>query len=208
MHLAPYSAMEDKKEIAHFLSQIGHESGFAIIEENLGYNAKAMRRVFGCIKGPDKYNWITDDCNPGRLRNKLWTHESMYAIKPENPANYVYADRMGNGDELPGDGYKYRGRGMIQLTGKDGYKFFTNIHNKMNPDDKKDFVANPDLVITEIEYGVESAFSFWVSKGLNKTAKSLNVYSVTGKVNGGQNGYPDRLKRFNAVAPLLGIDKE
>lgn len=134
--------------------------------------------------------------------------ESVYAVKPENLANYVYADRMGNGNELSGDGYKYRGRGMIQLTGKDGYKFFTNIHNKMNPDDKKDFVANPDLVITEIEYGVESAFSFWISKGLNKTAKSLNVYSVTGKVNGGQNGYPDRLKRFNAVAPLLGIDKE
>ncbi|MEA4717695.1 hypothetical protein VBQ97_27530 [Klebsiella pneumoniae] len=200
--------MEDKKEIAHFLSQIGHESGFSITEENLNYSAKGMRRIFGCIKGPAQYNKNTDDCNLGRLRDKLWTQESLYAHSPKNLANYVYASRMGNDGESSGDGYKYRGRGMIQLTGKDGYRFFTNKHNEMNPDDKRDFVEQPDLVISDTEYGVESAFSFWVSKGLNKTARALSVQEVTQIVNGGQNGYPDRLQRFNAVAPLLRVDKE
>ncbi|WP_436892942.1 glycoside hydrolase family 19 protein [Siccibacter turicensis] len=200
--------MEDKKEIAHFLSQIGHESGFSITEENLNYSAKGMRRIFGCIKGPAQYNKNTDDCNLGRLRDKLWTQESSYAHKPENLANYVYASRMGNDGESSGDGYKYRGRGMIQLTGKDGYRYFTNKHNEMSPDDKRDFVEQPDLVISDTEYGVESAFSFWVSKGLNKTARTLSVQDVTQKVNGGQNGYSDRLQRFNAVAPLLRVDKE
>ena len=97
---------------------------------------------------------------------------------------------------------------MIQLTGKDGYKSFTNRHNEMNPGDNQDFVANPDLVISEKEYGVESAFSFWVSKGLDETAKTSNVQTVTQKVNGGQNGYADRLLRFNAVASLINIEKE
>ena len=200
--------MEDEKEIAHFLSQIGHESGFEIIEENLNYSAKGMRRILGCIKGPKQYNKDIDDCNLGRLRNKLWTEPDNYSNNPESLANYVYANRMGNGDESSGDGYKYRGRGMIQLTGKDGYQYFTNKHNEMSPDNEQDFVGNPDLVISEIEYGVESAFSFWLSKGLNKTAKTSNVKAVTEKVNGGQTGYADRLQRFNAVAPLLGLDKE
>ncbi|WP_336999325.1 hypothetical protein [Pantoea agglomerans] len=122
--------MKDKKEIAHFLSQIGHESGFVITEENLNYSGKGMRRIFGCKKGPKNYNKANDDCDLGRLRNKLWTQESTYAHHPENLANYVYAGRMGNDDEASGDGYRYRGRGMIQLTGKDGYQYFTNIHNK------------------------------------------------------------------------------
>ncbi|KZP98511.1 hypothetical protein A3N42_22695 [Klebsiella aerogenes] len=200
--------MKDKKEIAHFLSQIGHESGFVITEENLNYSGKGMRRIFGCKKGPKNYNNTNDDCDLGRLRNKLWTQESTYAHHPENLANYVYAGRMGNDDEASGDGYKYRGRGMIQLTGKDGYRYFTNMHNKKNPSDSQDFVASPDLVISNEEYGVESAFSFWVSKGLNVSAKNLSVYDVTFKVNGGHNGYDDRRIRFNKVAELLKINKD
>ena len=196
------------KEIAHFLSQIGHESGFSVTEENLNYSAKGMRRIFGCVKGPTHYNKVTDDCNLGRLRNKLWSEESNYAHHPENLANYVYASRMGNGDERSGDGYKYRGRGMIQLTGKDGYRGFTKKHNEMNPNDPQDFVSSPDLLISEVEYGVESAFSFWVSKKLNVKAKNASVSEVTAIVNGAQNGYDDRLARFNAVAPLLGVNKE
>ncbi|WP_199533716.1 glycoside hydrolase family 19 protein [Pluralibacter gergoviae] len=200
--------MENKKEIAHFLSQIGHESNFIISEEGLNYGAKRMRQIFGCKKGPAQYNKNIDDCNLGRLREKLWTEEARYSHNPENLANYVYANRMGNGNESSGDGYKYRGRGMMQLTGKDGYKFFTKKHNEMSPEDEQNFVSNPDLVINEIEYGVESAFSFWLSKGLDKTAKDSNVSVVTQVVNGGQNGYVDRLERFNAVAPLVGLDKE
>jgi predicted chitinase len=200
--------MKDHKEIAHFLSQVGHESGFIITEENLNYSAKGMRRIFGCKNGPKKYNSATDDCDLGRLRDKLWTQESTYSHNPEKLASYVYADRMGNGGESTGEGYKYRGRGMIQLTGKDGYKYFTRLHNEKNSSDIKDFVANPDLVISDIEYGVESAFSFWVSKNLDKTAKTLNVEAVTQKVNGGQNGYSDRLIRYNNVSKLLGIEED
>jgi predicted chitinase len=200
--------MKDKKEIAHFLSQVGHESGFVITEENLNYSAKGMRKIFGCVKGPGQYSNAIDDCNLGRLRNKLWTQESVYAHNPEKLANYVYENRMGNDVESSGDGYKYRGRGMIQLTGKDGYSYFTKMHNKKNLDDTKDFVANPDLIISDIEYGVESAFSFWVSKNLDNTARSLDVKAVTQKVNGGQNGYVDRRNRYNAVATLLNLDKD
>jgi len=82
--------MIDCKEIAHFLSQIGHESGFSITEENLNYSAKGMRRVFGCIKGPSQYNKFTDDCNLGRLRNKLWSNESiMHTIPKILPTTYM-----------------------------------------------------------------------------------------------------------------------
>lgn len=79
---------------------------------------------------------------------------------------------------------------------------------KKNPSDNQDFVATPDLVISNLEYGVESAFSFWVSKRLNVLAKSLNVYDVTFKVNGGHNGYDDRRIRFNKVAELININKD
>lgn len=151
---------------------------------------------------------MTDDCNLGRIRNKLWSEESNYAHHPENLANYVYASRMGNNDEKSGDGYKYHGRGMIQLTGKDGYRGFTKKHNEMNPNDPQDFVSSPDLLISEVEYGVESAFSFLVSKQLNVKVKNASVSDVTAIVNGAQNGYHDRLAIFNAVAPLLGVNKE
>ncbi|MDN0110118.1 glycoside hydrolase family 19 protein [Yersinia mollaretii] len=207
--------MTDKKEIAHFLSQIGHESGFKIVEEDLGrYSAKRMREIFGCKGGKDNYKHLTDSCSLGQLRAKLWTQESDYAGNASNLGSYVYASRMGNGDEASGDGYTYRGRGMIQLTGKSAYQGFTLTHNKMNPNDHKDFVANPDLIITDIEYGVESAFAFWIKKTnrsgehLKELAKSSTVSVVTQIVNGGQNGYADRLKRYNKVAPLLGLNSE
>ncbi|QXF34640.1 hypothetical protein B0X70_16830 [Photorhabdus akhurstii] len=205
----------DRKEIAHFLSQIGHESGFVIIEEDLGkYSAKRMREIFGCKGGQKNYNRTTDTCILGQLREKLWTQEEHYVGNARNLGNYVYSHRMGNGDEASGDGYKYRGRGMIQITGRSAYRNFTFIHNKMNPEDIKDFENNPDLVINNIEYGVESAFAFWISKTdrhgvyLKDLAKLSSVREVTQVVNGGQNGYADRLKRYNKVALLLGLEIE
>lgn len=95
----------------------------------------------------------------------------------------------------------------MQLTGKNGYRDFTRIHNKKAPDDIRDFVANPDLVIENIEYGVESAFAFWMSKGLNKKAKNLNIKEVTQFLNGGRNGYDNRRKRYNSVARLIKLDE-
>ncbi|MFP2513056.1 glycoside hydrolase family 19 protein [Buttiauxella agrestis] len=206
--------IENKKEIAHFLSQIGHESNFKNVEEGLSYSPQRMREKFGCKGGSRKYVSSTDDCSLGRLRDKLWTEESTYAHHPENLANYVYANRMGNDVEVSGDGYKYRGRGMIQITGKDAYISFSNKHNQMNRDDTQDFSANPQLLIDHIEYGVESAFVFWIQKTnrqgfhLNEIAKNASVEVVTQIVNGGQNGYSDRLARFNRVAPLLDVSLE
>lgn len=173
-----------------------------------------MREYFGCKGGKNNYVSSTDECSLGRLRDKLWTQESYYSYHAENLGNYVYSNRMGNGNEEGGDGYKYRGRGMIQLTGKSEYDSFTKKHNEMNSGDIRDFVRNPELVVDEIEYGVESAFSFWVKKTnrngdyLTAIAKAGSVSEVTQVVNGGQNGYLDRLARFNRVAPLLGLARE
>lgn len=204
------------KETAHFLSQIAHESGLRIVSEDLSYTPKRMRQYFGCKwkNNQNQYNRDSDDCNFGRLRNKLWTHENHYANNPENLGNYVYSNRMGNGDEDSGDGFKYRGRGMIQITGKEAYRNFQNIHNQKNPSDIKNFIDNPDLIVSSVEYGVESAFAYWFSKkgpggaSLSSIAKIGTVLEVTQVVNGGQNGYSDRKKRFNAIASLLNVQAE
>ncbi|VEA72975.1 Predicted chitinase [Serratia rubidaea] len=206
--------VKSKKEIAHFLSQVGHESQFNIVSENLNYSPKRMRKIYGCKGGEGKYDERNDSCIIGVLRGKLWSEEGKYAYHPENLANYVYGNRMDNGDEESGDGYKYRGRGMIQLTGKSSYRDFTAIHNRFNTGDIRDFVNTPDLLIEETRYGVESAFAFWVTKTdrlgqrLNIMAKTDNVKTVTKIVNGGLNGYKDRVNRFNAVAKVMGIDND
>ena len=128
--------------VAHFLSQIGHESKFKIVEENGNYSAKRMREFFGCRGGPRNYNAAQDECTAGRLREKLWTEESKYARNAKNLFSYVYASRLGNGDEASGDGHKYRGRGMMQLTGKTNYSQFTASHNQKNPNDPRDSFEN------------------------------------------------------------------
>lgn len=196
------------KRIAHFLSQCGHESGLRIAEEGLDFNPQNMRKTFGCKGGKKNYNAACDDCTHGRLREKLWSQEATYAHHPENLGNFVYADRMGNGSESSGEGYKYRGRGIMQITGKTGYRSFTEGHNARSPQDHQDFVATPELVVSNPRYAVESAFFFWSNNNLNAVADSGHVVDVTQIVNGGQNGYTDRLTRFNRIAPLVGISGE
>ena len=210
-HINKYAKLygvNSARRIAHFLSQAGHESKLRNSEEGLNYNPRRMREYFGCIGGKNKYNDQSDDCNQGRLRNKLWTQEAYYAYNPAHLGNYVYANRMGNGDESSGDGYKYRGRGFMQVTGKNGYRSFQEEHNKRFPDDQQDFVANPDLVLTRPEYGLESAFIFWLRNNLNNISDTGMVTDVTQIVNGGQNGYADRLARYNRVAQILGLPME
>lgn len=194
--------------MAHFLSQIGHESGFQATTESLSYSAKRMHQIFGCKGGPKNYSAAKDDCTKGRLRDKLWTQQANYAHHAENLGDYVYADRNGNGDEASGDGYKYRGRGLIQLTGKTNYQGFQDRHNALNPEDQQSFIDHPELVADNTEYAVESAFYFWDAHGINATADSGTVKDVTKAVNGGTNGYDDRKTRYNAVACLLGATQE
>lgn len=165
--------------LAHFLAQCGHESGgFKLTQENLNYSAQGLQGVFG------KYF-------PGNL-------EESYARQPQKIASRVYANRMGNGDENSGDGWKYRGRGYIQLTGKDNYKAFSASINE-------DCVANPDLVATK--YPLASAAWFFHKNGIHKIADGgatdTVVTSVTKRVNGGTIGLPDRIKHFKEYYSLL-----
>lgn len=166
--------------LAHFLSQAGHESGgFKITTENLNYSAKGLRGIFG------KY-FPTDEI------------AAQYERKPEKIANKVYANRMGNGDEASGEGYKFRGRGFIQLTGKENYTSFDKT-----VDD--DILANPDLVATK--YPLASAAWFWNKNGLNAIADTGVTDDVatkiTKRVNGGTIGLDDRLKHFHEFHTLL-----
>jgi putative chitinase len=165
--------------LAHFLSQCGHESGnFKAVSENLNYSADGLKKIFG------KYF-------PGNLNES-------YARQPEKIASRVYASRMGNGDEASKEGFKFRGRGYIQLTGKANYTNFTKFIGE-------DCVANPDLVATK--YPLASAGFFFDSNKLwaicDRGADDATVTAVTKRVNGGTIGLPDRIKHFKEYYNLL-----
>jgi putative chitinase len=166
--------------LAHFLAQAGHESGgFKAVTENLNYGAKGLRGVFG------KY-FPTD------------AKALEYERKPEKIANLVYGNRMGNGAESTGEGFKFRGRGYIQLTGKANYEAFDKVVSE-------DLISNPDLVSTK--YPLLSAAWFFHKNGLHKIADEgateAVVTKVTKRVNGGTIGLADRLKHFNEYYNLL-----
>lgn len=166
--------------LAHFLAQCGHESGgFKLVKENLNYGAKGLLGTF------KKYF-------PTEEKAKL------YERKPEKIANLVYGNRMGNGPESSGDGFKYCGRGYIQLTGKDNYTAFGKAI-------KEDIVANPQLVAEK--YPLLSAAWFFHTNGLHKIADKgatdQVVTEVTKRVNGGTIGLADRIKHFKEYYSLL-----
>ena len=165
--------------LAHFLSQCGHESGnFKAVSENLNYSADGLKKIFG------KYF-------PGNLNES-------YARQPEKIAARVYASRMGNGDESSKEGFKFRGRGYLQLTGKANYTNFAKFIGE-------DTVANPDLVATK--YPLASAAFFFDSNKLwsicDKGADDATVTAVTKRVNGGTIGLIDRIKHFKEYYNLL-----
>lgn len=166
-------------ELAHFLAQCGHESGnFKAVSENLNYSADGLKKIF------PKYF-------PGNLNES-------YARKPEAIASRVYASRMGNGDEASKEGFKFRGRGYIQLTGKANYAEFDKFV-------EDDILANPDLVATK--YPLLSAAWFFSKNKLNeiasKGADDATVTAVTKRVNGGTIGLADRIKHFKEFYALL-----
>jgi putative chitinase len=165
--------------LAHFLSQCGHESGgFKAVSENLNYSADGLKKIF------PKYF-------PGNLAES-------YARNPEKIASKVYGGRMGNGDETTKEGFKFRGRGYIQLTGKANYTNFAKFIGE-------DTVANPDLVATK--YPLASAAFFFDSNKLwaicDKGADDATVTAVTKRVNGGVIGLIDRIKHFKEYYNLL-----
>lgn len=164
--------------LAHFLAQCGHESGgFKAVSENLNYSADGLKKIFG------KYF-------PGDT--------SAYARNPEKIASKVYANRMGNGDEASKEGWKFRGRGYIQLTGKSNYEKFTKFIGE-------DCISNPDLVATK--YPLASAAFFFDSNKLwaicDRGSDDAAVTAVTKRVNGGTIGLADRIKHFREFYSLL-----
>ncbi len=167
--------------VAHFLAQCAHESGgFKRVLENLNYSAKGLEGTFGTRK---------------HFPNGL---AQQYHRKPEAIANHVYQNRMGNGNEASGDGWKFRGKGYIQLTGHDNHKAFGDSIGI-------DLVENPDLVASK--YPLLSAAWFFYENNIIKMADEgatdLVVKKITKKVNGGYNGLEDRTEHFNEYIKIL-----
>ena len=178
--ILPQYGINTKLRICHFLAQILHESGHLKYKsENLNYSAKALRSVFG------KY-FKTDEI------------ANQYARKPEKIANRVYANRMGNGDEASGDGWKFRGRGLIQLTGCNNYK-------ACGQDLDLDLVNNPDLITSDAEVCVKTACWFWQKNKLNELADKDDINTITKRINGGLNGIDDRCKILNLAKNTINL---
>lgn len=163
---------------AGFLAQCGHESaGFTILKENLNYSAEGLNKIF------KKYFPTLDSAKP-------------YARNPEKIANKVYANRMLNGNEASGDGYKFRGRGAIQLTGRENYTKFA-----------KSVGLTLDEAVADLETldgAIESACWFWKTNGLNAICDADDIVKMTKRINGGTIGLDDRKKHYAEAKHLLG----
>ena len=176
--ILPEYEINTPQRVAAFLAQCAHESGgFVFLKENLNYKAPSLRKVFS--------KYFQDDATA-----------IAYANKPEKIANRVYANRMGNGDESSGDGWRYCGRGLIQLTGKDNYTFFA---------------ASLDIPVEEaseylqtFEGAVQSACFFWEQNSLNKWADSGDRLTLTKRINGGTIGLEDRIKHYEHALHIFG----
>jgi putative chitinase len=175
--LLPDYEIDTPQRIAAFIAQCSHESGgFTALKENLNYRAVTLRKVF------PKY-FSNDD-----LAN-------AYAGKQEMIANKVYASRMGNGDESSGDGFRYCGRGLIQLTGKSNYQAFADSL-EMNVEDVPEYLQS-------FEGAAQSACWFWESNNLNRFADTGDIKGMTKVINGGYIGLDDRIKHYDHALSVL-----
>lgn len=165
-----------RQRMACFLAQVGHESlDLTAMRENLNYSAAGLQRTW-----PNRFNATT---------------AAQYARQPEKIANKVYANRLGNGSEASGDGWKYRGRGWIQLTGKANYQAFA-----------QEMGISLDEAVTLLETPRGAAFSagwFWHRGNLNALADANRFTAITQRINGGQNGAADRVNRYTRALSVL-----
>jgi putative chitinase len=176
--LLPKYEINTVNRVAGFIAQCSHESvNFTVIKENLNYSANGLNTVFS------KYF-----IKAGRDAN-------AYARNPEKIANLVYADRLGNGDTASGDGWRYKGRGVIQLTGKDNYtNFGKSVH----------LTTTETIDYLETKRGaLDSACWFWKTNNLNATADSQDIVAMTKKINGGTNGLEERKKLYSEALRVL-----
>ena len=178
----PKYEINTPERIASFIAQCGHESGgWRVFSENLNYSAKALDAIFGKY-----FKRAARDSEP-------------YHRQPEKIANVVYANRMANGDTASGDGWKYRGRGPIQLTGKANYSAFAE-------DMDVDVLDNPDRVSEDKEIALMSAIWYWNKNKLNRYADSGDIKTMTKRINGGYIGLEDRIHHWKEALHMLGSD--
>jgi putative chitinase len=177
--ILPEYEINTPERIAAFLAQCVHESsGFSAIKENLNYKAASLQKVF------PKY-FSTSEL------------AEAYAHQPEKIANRVYANRMGNGDEASGDGFRYCGRGLIQLTGHDNYlSFADSIETPLE--------EMPEYLATYAG-AVQSACWFWECNDLNSLADTGDIKAMTKRINGGYIGLEDRVKHYEHIKEVLGV---
>ena len=166
------------KRIASFMAQCGHESGgFVWLTENLNYSAAGLRKTFA--------KYFPDDATA-----------NAYARQPDKIANRVYANRMGNGDEASGDGARYKGRGLIQVTGKDNYFWFASSLS-ITPEEASEYMQT-------FEGAAQSACWYWEQTSLNKLADVGDILTMTKRINGGTIGLADRQKHYAHALHVLG----
>jgi putative chitinase len=176
--ILPDYEIDTPQRMAAFLAQCAHESGgFVFLRENLNYKAASLRKVF------PKY--FADD-----------GIAAAYANRPELIANRVYANRMGNGDEHSGDGFRYCGRGLIQLTGRTNYQAFA--------DSIETAIEDITEYLETFEGAVQSACWFWEKNNLNAEADAGNIKGMTKKINGGYIGLDDRIKHYEHALQVFG----
>ena len=177
--ILPEYEINTPRRVAAFLAQCAHESGgFKFLKENLNYKAASLRKVF-----------------PKYFPNDAIA--AQYAGKGEMIANRVYGARMGNGPEETGDGYRYCGRGLIQLTGKDNYSWFAASLD-MPVEDVPEYLGT-------FEGAVQSACWFWESNNLNQFADSGDILTMTKRINGGTIGLEDRKKHYEHALHIFGV---
>ena len=175
--LLPDYEINTPNRIAAFIAQCAHESAsFTALQENLNYRAETLSKVW-----PKKF--------PPAVAQQ-------YAHKPEAIANLAYASRMGNGNEASGDGWRYCGRGLIQLTGKDNYTAFADSIG-ITPEEVSDYVQT-------FEGAAQSACWFWETNNLNQYADSGDIETMTKRINGGTLGLEDRKKHYEHAKHILG----
>jgi putative chitinase len=176
--LLPDYEINTPKRVAAFIAQCAHESGnFRFLKENLNYKAESLMKTF------PKYFSDRDTAN-------------AYAKQPIKIANRVYANRMGNGDEASGDGYRYCGRGLIQLTGKTNYDWFA-ASLEISSTEASEYLET-------FEGAAQSACWFWESNNLNVEADAGDIKKMTKKINGGYIGLDDRIKHYEHALHILG----
>jgi putative chitinase len=176
--LLPDYEINTPERIAAFIAQCAHESGgFLFLTENLNYKAESLLKVF------PKYF-------------KDMATAKAYEKKPEKIANRIYADRMGNGNEASGDGFKYRGRGLIQLTGKTNYTWFA-ASLEITPEDAAEYTQT-------FEGAAQSACWFWETNKINAFADKNDIVGMTKRINGGTIGLEDRKKHYEHALHVLG----